>query len=337
MNKLNTVISFLAVFLFFTQGCSSIKKTSFKEQAHPPAPDYSQNHSWAALPNRPDKADISPDPIFQDRQSSAEVDVFYIHPTIYHSKKYWNADIRDSVQNYKVDDLAIKNQATVFNGVAKVYAPRYRQMTYPGFSTKDTASKRDALAFAYQDVKAAFEYYLKNYNNGRPFIIASHSQGTIHATRLLKEMIDGTPLQSKFVAGYTIGYKIPDNSFHSIPVCDCPDKTGCVVNWNSYLDKKISPWDEWYKNSLRVNPVSWKTDTLRTDPNAHLGVVWRDYRYYPDRKLYTQTHGGYLWVQNPIKLPLKKNFHVGDYNLFWGNIRENVELRVKTYLNNSGK
>ncbi len=332
MNRF-TIFSVFISFFFLISGCSSIKKTSFQEQAHPPAPDYSLNANWAALPNRPDKADLNPDPIFQDKQSSAEVDVFYIHPTIYRSKKFWNADIRDSVQNYKVDDLAIKNQATVFNGVARVYAPRYRQMTYPGFSVKDTASKWAALAFAYQDVKKAFEFYMQHYNNGRPFIIASHSQGTIHAIRLLKEMIDEKPIQRQFIAGYIIGYKVPQDAFKSIPICDCPDKIGCVVNWNSYLQGKESPWQEWYKNSVEVNPVSWKTDTIRTDANAHIGLVWRDYRFYPDRKLSTQNHGGILWVQNPIKLPLKKNFHVGDYNLFWGNIRENAELRVKTYLN----
>ncbi len=332
MNKFSTGVYLIPILTIFW-GCATIHKTPFNTQAHPPAPDYSKSTNWAALPTRSDMADLTPDPQFQDRQSSAEVDVFYIHPTIYHSKKFWNADIRDSVQNYMVDYKAIKNQATVFNGVARVYAPRYRQMTYPGFSAKDTVSERDALAFAYQDVKDAFEYYLKYYNNDRPFILASHSQGTIHAIRLIQEIIEGTPLQKQMIVAYIIGYKVPNNAFRSIPICNNPDEVGCVVNWNSYLYGKYPKYKEWYYNSLAVNPITWKVDTTVSDPNAHLGLVWRDYRYYPNRKLYTKNHRGLLWVQNPIRFPIQKNFHVGDYNLFWANIRQNAELRVNTYFN----
>ena len=60
---------------------------------------------------------------------------------------------------------------------------------------KDTSKAGKAFDFAYEDIKKSFEYYLQHYNNGRPIIIASHSQGTTHALRLLKEFFENKPLQ----------------------------------------------------------------------------------------------------------------------------------------------
>lgn len=310
--------------------CKTIR-TPFSQSVPPPAPDYSKNASWLALPNRPDYADLTPDVTFQDHQSSAEVDVFYIHPTIYESNKYWNADVRDTALNHKTATLAVLNQATVFNGACKVYAPSYRQMTLAGFYTKDTASKWESLRFAYQDVKAAFQYYMEHYNNGRPFIIASHSQGTVHGVWLVRDMIAGKPIQDKLVAAYLIGFPYDISMLKPIPVCEDATQTGCFMNWNTYLDGKEPKDIGWYANSANVNPVSWKING-EASAAAHEGMVWKNFQWDKDRKLATRSHKNMIWVQNPIKLPLKKNFHVGDYNIFWVNIRKNVELRVGEYL-----
>lgn len=33
------------------------------------------------------------------------------------------------------------------------------------------------LELAYEDIKCAFEYYMENYNDGRPIVVAGFSQG----------------------------------------------------------------------------------------------------------------------------------------------------------------
>ena len=111
----------------------------------------------------------------------------------------WNADIDDVALNKKTDNTTILYQASVFNEDCRVFAPRYRQANFNAFFTNNKVVTDKAFELAYEDIKTAFEYYLEHYNQGRPIIIASHSQGTLHAGRLLKEYFEGKPLQKKFI------------------------------------------------------------------------------------------------------------------------------------------
>lgn len=310
--------------------CATMK-TSYPQYTPPPAPDYSWEENWAALPFRQDYADLTPDATVTDQQSSAEVDVFYIHPTIFENRKVWNANIVDVQTNHNVDTKAILNQATIFNGSCRVYAPRYRQMTLKGFFTKDTTSKRIALSVAYSDVKAAFEYYMAHYNQGRPFIIAAHSQGTAHGTRLVREMIDNKPIQSQLVAAYLVGFPMEQDKFKTIPVCNSPTQTGCVAHWASYVEGESPKDTVWYKNAVVTNPVNWKSDGTAAPASEHLGIVWKNFQYDKNKQLATSTYKNVLNVQNPIRFKAKKNLHVGDFNLFWMNVRQNVADRVVAY------
>jgi hypothetical protein len=148
---------------------------------------------WASLPDKNDPADRVPlKSDFTDNQAQAKVDVFLF--TLLFTRKNlrpseWNADVNDADMNQKVDESTILNQASVFNGSCRVYAPRYRQAHYQAFVTKNLTDKVQSLDLAYSDVKASFEYYLQHYNQGRPIVIASHSQGTVHAKRLIKEFL----------------------------------------------------------------------------------------------------------------------------------------------------
>ena len=56
---------------------------TFAEATPPAAPDYTQAQWWAALPDREDAADVVPSSDVQDIQSTAEVDVFFVHPTTF--------------------------------------------------------------------------------------------------------------------------------------------------------------------------------------------------------------------------------------------------------------
>jgi hypothetical protein len=318
----------------------------FSESKQPPAPDYSLNEHWCALPWIKDMADSVPNSKVRDAQKDARVDVFFVHPTLYLDEVegrtfIWNADVNDSLMNARVDGSAILNQASVFNGSCRVFAPRYRQAHITSFFTSDKKSGQAALDLAYQDVKQAFNYYMANHNNGRPFILAGHSQGTLHVGTLLKEEIEGTVLQKQLVAAYIIGMPVPSDFFTELPICDSPNQTNCFITWATYEEGYFPPNYESYKGGVCVNPLSWTTDSSIVSRDKNLGGITWKFTKVEEKINGAQVKNGILWIDKPhvpgrmfIKM---KNYHVADYNLFWFNIRENVRTRVDNYFLSSAK
>jgi hypothetical protein len=325
-------------------GCKKMPyqlKSHFSEDLIPTTPDYSKNENWAALPTKTDAADRIPlKSNLNDGQADAKVDVFFLHPTIFtkkpESQYEWNADVNDAKMNESVDNSTILNQASAFNGSGKIYAPRYRQAHYHAFVTKDLNDKVKSLDLAYSDVKAAFEYYLKNYNNGRPIVIASHSQGTVHATRLIKEYFDGKPLQKQLVAAYIIGIATQPNAFKDITPCKSGEETGCFVSWNTNGRGYYPFWHRFGLNTaVSTNPLTWTLDSTYAPATMNRGGVGPKYTLYSNM-VDAQNHEGMVWVNRPnikgSKLIKNQNWHIADINFFYVNIRENLALRVEKYL-----
>ncbi|TGK29093.1 DUF3089 domain-containing protein [Leptospira gomenensis] len=318
---------------------------NFGEREIPPAPDYSLPTSWAALPDKRDGADQVPSETeWKDGQADADIDVFFIHPTTFFGRE-WNAPIDDPSLNERTDDGTLRKQASVFNCCGRIYAPRYRQATL--YSFLDPENGKAALNLAYQDILNSFEHYIRNENGGRPFIIASHSQGTFHATRLLLEKVDGKPILKKLIAAYLIGGAVPSRLYRKIPVCDNPKKNGCVIGWRTFEEEAAVPKlphdpDPPY---VCVNPISWKTDETASKAEEHPGGI--DVRF---TKIYpsiceTRCSKGILRISKPnsgdFSKAIQGNYHVFDYALFYRSIRDNVGERVRNYFlsteNKSGK
>jgi hypothetical protein len=311
----------------------------------PEPPKYDQLYFWAAHPNKKDPADLVPGhDQLKENQSEARVDVFFVHPTIYTGKQHasnpWNADLFDNELNEKVDQSTIKNQASVFNESARVFAPRYRQAHYSIFSPDNHAIKSTALDYAYQDIKAAFAYYISTWNDERPIIIASHSQGTIHAARLIKEYIENSELQNQLVVAYLVGMPINKDHFNSISPCENPNEINCWTSWNTYK-KGHYPirFKTTYDNALSTNPLNWKIDSTFAHRNENLGGVLRNYKKIIPRVTDAQNYQGVLWSEKPHFpgriLLIKKRYHIADYNLFYLNIRKNVQSRVNSYMSSN--
>lgn len=351
------MLNMVLIALFFGASCKPspymgnnyvppVVDAKFSGSTWPPVPDYSNQDHWAALPFKKDMADTVPVITLSDNQASAQVDVFFIHPTLYleqvEGRKYiWNADVNDSAMNAKVDGSSILNQASVFNGSCRVFAPRYRQAHITSFFTLDRESGEAALKLAYDDVKAAFQYYLNNYNQGRPFIIAGHSQGTRHGGMLIREMIEGKPLQEKLVAAYLVGMPVPQTFFKDLPVCAEPNQTNCFVTWATYQEGFLPKNYSSYEGGVCVNPLSWKTNEEAIPRSENLGGITWKYDKVKRKINGAQVHNGILWIDKPhvpgrmfIKMD---NYHVADYNLFWFNLRENVRERTEAFLLNKSK
>lgn len=306
----------------------------------PAAPDYSNLDNWAASPHKMDTSDKIPEGL-NDEEADKKADVFYVHPTSYFDESdtaSWNAWLSDPVVIEETDYKSVLFQASAFNGSCRIFAPRYRQANMEVFYKMGTPEATVAFDLAYSDVKAAFQYYLQNENKNRPIVIASHSQGTLHAIRLLQEFFDGLPLQKQLVCAYIPGYRIKNDAFQSIPVSEKPDQTACFAGWRSYEKGEIPDRVLAEKGDcVCVNPLTWNTSEEWVTKDKHLGIMNGFDKIIP----HTVAAGiepktKILWVESPevILEGMKKgkDLHIYDFNLFWMNIRENVKLRIDNWL-----
>ena len=338
MNKI--LILALAVLSACCSSCGFARpKGPFMASQAPPVPDYAQLDNWAAHPDKKDPADRTPCPNLKDEQANTGVDVFFLHPTTYtgslREQDHWNAAVSETATNTKTDESTILFQASIFNGAGRVFAPRYRQAHLRAFFDKDTISAEKALDLAYADAKAAFEYYLKHWNNGRPFIIASHSQGARHSLYLLRDMVEGKPLERQLVAAYLVGWPVRKDFFKTLKPCRSPEETDCYCTWRTW-ERKFGRRKAFEKDVVCTNPLLWTIEEGKYAPkSANLGGVVRPFcAIYPEI-VDAEVYKGVLLASRP-RFPgsiffRTKNYHVGDMNLYYMNVRENAGTRVKAF------
>lgn len=330
----------------------------FSPASAPPAPDYARPDAWSAWPGTPSRADEVPaDAGARDNQAVAKADVFFIQPTTYLIGTGWNAAYdAGGLTRRMLEDGVLPDQASAFNGCCRIYAPRYRQAALAAFFG-ETPDGDAALNLAYADVLRAFDFYIAHENHGRPFIIAAHSQGSLHAMRLIQERVIGTPLARRLVAVYAIGSFLPtDIQGLGMPVCGSARQTGCAIDWNSvspdgaqarlhgggliWLNGRYQPFGA--HTVVCVNPLDWRQDAA-APASANLGAVPPAKGAALPRPVAGQIDAackaGMLQVDMPSGLageflsPLTRGgvYHVLDYNLFYMNIRQNAAARVAAF------
>ncbi len=307
--------------------------------------DYSKLNNWAAHPLKKDPSDSIPKSILKDYKADTLVDIFFIHPTTYTDPLKplgLNADVNDEALNIRTNNSTILYQASVFNAAGNVYAPRYIQAHYNNYFPKtsiDTVNAIQAFELAYQDIKASFEYYLNNLNNGKPFVIAAHSQGTTHAKRLIKEFIDGKPLQEKLVVAYLVGMPVKWNEFSNINACKTPSEIGCFCSWRTFKENYKPEYVFIEKDSMVVtNPITWNVDKPFAARQENFGTILKNFNKVKKSIVGAEVVNNVLWCKKPkffgnIFLTTK-NYHIADYNFYYLSIRNNVQERIKAYLNN---
>jgi hypothetical protein len=301
----------------------------------PESPNYSKSNYWAVLPSKiPEQLK----PFLKINIEDLESDVFFVYPTLLIDKKNnaWNADINDEEFNIQVLNKSIKYQASAWSNVGRIFAPFYRQSHYRIYLDSYTKQSGDSYEIAYQDVKKAFEFYLENYNNGRPIILASHSQGSGHCKRLLKEFFDGKELQKQLVVAYLPGIRVLENEFKNLKPLNTTDSYGGYVAWNSYKRGNFpKKYHDWFKGGVTSNPITWDA-SLTSNLEDHKGLLYTNGNFY-DKNLTVEIKDGLLWVSLP-KVPKRfllsfvKNYHFADINLFWKDINFNAQLRLKEFL-----
>jgi hypothetical protein len=304
-------------------------------------PDYNILYYWAAHPDKKDPSDSIPLPLINE-QHSQDADVFFLHPTTFTQKSTTanNAGINDADINRKTDYSTILYQASVFNASCKIYAPRYRQANLSMYFNPDTITTKAAFDLAYSDIKKAFEYYLENNNAGRPIIIAAHSQGTTHARRLLKEFFENKPLKKQLVCAYLVGIPVEKTLYTGIATCSDSTASGCVISWrtvrNGYSNKSYSTTDT---SLIVTNPVTWTTQENTIAAEAHSGAILYDFNKIVKHPHQTTLKGNAIFISKPRfkggVFYFKKNYHIGDFNLFYMDIRQDVARRIKYFQKNN--
>jgi hypothetical protein len=312
----------------------------FDPDTAPPEPDYSQSAHWGAHPDREDLADSVPRGVeARDRQQQAAADLFYIHPTAYFSRSAWNAAADHWLVRLVVDYGMLAGQASAFNEAARIYAPRYRVMTLGGYTSPH--DMQPALDLAYSDVRR-----LEHWNDGRPILIASHSQGTQHARRLLDEFFREGPLRERLVAAYLVGFVVGRERHAAdapVPSCETPEQTGCVVSWMTFGeggDVSLFPNDLTSGESpLCINPLAWQSGATRVPRDQNPGSTRLDdieLNVVPS-VVGARCDGGYLFIDTPAEPGFDStvmpgaNYHAWDYSLFYMSVRENALARVRAF------
>jgi len=319
------------------------------------APNYAWPQAWLSRPDLgSDPARWVPDGVqATDRPQAA---VFYTPPTTYLGRDHWNAPLTDADANARLK-LFARGQASAFNGVAQVWAPRYRQATLGAFLATSDPRSGQAIDFAYRDVARAFDAFLRAIPTNQPIILAGHSQGSLHLLRLLREKVAGTPLADRIVAIYAIGWPISieaDLPALGFPACAKPDQARCILSWQSFADPADPRLIRAYfdasqgydgrprkgSHMLCVNPVTGEGGGVAAAsanrgtlvPRADLvgadltpGLV--PARCTPEGLLSIgEAPAGFATYALP-----GNNYHVYDYALFWANIRDDAARRLAAF------
>ena len=305
------------------------------------AVDYSQKASWCRLPNI----------------ISKDVDTFYIYSTSYvetsfkeGAPDYASLDNPEMVERAQSEYVA---HATVFEDSTNVFAPYYRQagMRYAGEVAAKTGNIDAALlGKPYDDIVAALDYYFENYNEGRPFIIAGHSQGSSMTLLVLKKYFKEHPdYYKRMVAAYAIGFSVTKDYLAANPhlkFATGERDTGVIISWNTEGRQNVV---ENAKNAvvlpgaISINPLNWKLDETYAPASKNLGSLVGDEKtgmgkigdIGADAKI-NLARGVIVTNAKAAPVPMPEffgpaSFHDNDYTFYYNNIRDNVAKRIAAY------
>jgi len=212
--------------------------------------DYSNPKSWLCRPGQTGSAcdvDETTTVVAADGRltketwradANAPIDCFYVYPTV-STDPTPNSDMNADPAEMNV----VRQQFARFGSKCRPYAPMYRQVTLAGLRRMLSAGSTVTLdkGLQYDDVRDAWKYYLEHDNKGRGVVLVAHSQGSFILAELIRQEIDGKPIQSQLVSaillGTTIGVpkgKDVGGSFQHVPLCHSASQIGCVITFASF-------------------------------------------------------------------------------------------------------
>ena len=330
-----------------------IPNTQFEGGPVVPEQAYEKPEMWFARPGIADNPALWTPANFKPGDKPP-VAVFFIHPTSYIDRAHWNAPL-DNAQANKIAEVFLRGQASAFNEIGEIWAPRYRQATFGAFLTSKAEAQK-ALDFAYGDVLAAFDEFLKEVGPDRPIVLAGHSQGALHLERLLRERVAGQPLARRIVAAYVVGWPISktnDLPALGLPECMTADQTNCILSWQSFAEPAdpkmiLDVYDATtgFDGKSRKGSDMVCTNPITGTPGASAPAKDNLGTLIPSKDLGSATLAvpgvpakcfgrGFLSIGEPVNLGGYElpghNYHVYDYSMFWVNVRNDAARRFATF------
>lgn len=309
-----------------------------------PEPDttvYAKAEYWLSLPS----------------ENVKNVDVFYLYPTAWYKIDSSESNIcgYDNKIMIAGSKSAFKRQATAFETLGNIYAPYYRQadaiytLSLPENERWEVINGTPA-----KDVTAAFDYYIKNYNKGRPFILLGHSQGANVVLILLQDYMTKHPdVYARMICAYVIGYPVTAQYLAANPhlkFAERADDLGVIISYNTQSPNVAPGGNIVVGNNIGIviNPINWRRDEVLATTNESLGS------YMPIDSL-----GNFGMVNNfaDARINLAKGvlecvsvsdsamfkiasalglgvYHSFDIPFYYYNLRENAQTRINKFFNN---
>ncbi|MFW6413573.1 MAG: DUF3089 domain-containing protein [Oceanicaulis sp.] len=324
----------------------------FQTYERPPAPDYADAGAWAARPEALDPESAAPA-------------VFFVHPATYDGGSHWNAPFDRPQEIREVDEIVLPNWAAPFaGGDAALYAPRYRQASLYAFMNNREDSIQARL-LAYDDVSNAFDRFLAEIGEDRPFILVGVGQGALHGLGLLIDAVaPSDALTKRLAAAYLLEAPVPADLFGgalgAIEACAASDQARCVVSYaavepfergriEALTDRSMS-WSggEGELSYVRdravvcVNPVTGRRDEDYAPARMHRGGAAAEGLSLDDApspmaaQTGAQCQNGLLMIEEPRTRALRRPGRLGEdrrtppYNLFYMDLREDAARRLAT-------
>lgn len=299
------------------------------------ATDYAKTEYWLSLPASAEKT----------------VDVFYLYPTVFQkvNKDEPNICNIDNPVMLKNSKLAFAIQASAFEPVGNLYAPYYRQADAAYTLGLPLAEQAQVVGgIPTTDALAAFDYYIQHYNQGRPFILAGHSQGSNVLLYLLSDYMKTHPeVQKRMVAAYVIGYSITPEYLAKNPhlkFAQGAHDTGVIISYNTEAPTVAGKNPVVLPGAMAINPISWTRGEKTATSAQSLGSVDMD----ATGKLVTQQHYADARISKERGVVIcstvdvdklspgnqvfpKGVYHHYDYLFYYYNLRENAAVRAEKY------
>jgi hypothetical protein len=305
------------------------------------ATDYSDPNNW----------------IEAETDGTFDVDVFYLYPTAWSrgEGEPYLADINNASMRGKAPVIEAQN-TSAFRDSANIYAPFYRQNDAVwGLGLSPEELQEYFRGTPYTDAKAAFEYYIENYNNGKPFILASHSQGSSVMNAILQlYMADHPDVYERMIAAYVIGYSVTEDSLKEYPhlkFAEGATDTGVIISWNTEMPGVTERNPVILDGAMVINPITWTRDETPASAEQNLpsrvfaaddtdATKYTDYESYADAALNLKRGVVMCSTVNPDEWSLpgaigwpKGVYHGGDYELYFHSLKKNVADRIAAYMN----
>ncbi len=240
-----TIILLTLIFVFAETSAQSPAKN-----------DYSKSETWLCRPGRQDACTVdltttivpSNGKLREEKfqgDPKAPIDCFYVYPTVS------NDPTANSDMNAGPEELSVvKHQLARFGSKCRIYAPLYRQVTLTALRANMTGKPMAGTdrVVGYNDVLDAWKYYLEHDNQGRGVVLIGHSQGSGVLMQLIRNEIDGKPIQSRIVSALLLGMNVAvpkgkdvGGAFQKMPLCHSADQTGCVISYVTFRENVPPP------------------------------------------------------------------------------------------------